>query len=494
MLLFSSTLQFDRSLTKDEFIKLVIRWNNTSRYTDAVIPGIIWNGEYNTRFGDDQKWLAIEECSDHNIIAIRYEKKDTDGIVWGTEFVANFNELKMAVRLDRSYMEKAKVKKNYFYTPGFISMMEEQGYLVPDNDLPVSRKPIYIQKDNLELLTNVINGKAHYRLPVVFVSKTLSDKDPVHIGGLANKLKGVAHVLVQNSRHLNYLLRELCAGKNEYNGAIGIYFPNCTAGHQRFLYHIEQGNDAVLFEKVVHSVFQYTNSQLLDTLYTWQGVTYAILRDRLNNQLSQRMAAETACMQAEMAKREAETARKKAESAAAEAGALVDSVDDELHKYQKQIEVLTKEKEVLLYENQGLHSKLSSLEHLPLLYYGDETEFFPGEVKEMVLSALEEKLEKIEPKSRQADVLRDVITKNGGCQHEAEQKAQMLKLLLRGYKMLSASMKQALSDIGFVITEEGRHCKLTYFGDERYWTTLAKTPSDSRTGLNVAMTIIKNML
>ena len=112
----------------------------------------------------------------------------------------------------------------------------------------------------------------------------------------------------------------------------------------------------------------------------------------------------------------------------------------------------------------------------------------------MILLALYEKLSDTDDKTRQADVLRDIIDKNGGCQHTADKKAQMLKSTLKGYKNVSATMKKLFAELGFVVTEEGKHYKLTYYGDGRYWTTVAKTPSDNRTGMNQAMHIIKHML
>lgn len=48
--------------------------------------------------------------------------------------------------------------------------------------------------------------------------------------------------------------------------------------------------------------------------------------------------------------------------------------------------------------------------------------------------------------------------------------------------------------MGFIIEEQGKHYKLIYYGDARYWTTLAKTPSDNKSGTNTALTIIRNML
>lgn len=45
-------------------------------------------------------------------------------------------------------------------------------------------------------------------------------------------------------------------------------------------------------ERVIRSVIQYSNSQLVDTLYTWSGVNNALLRDRYSRQKEERLAAE----------------------------------------------------------------------------------------------------------------------------------------------------------------------------------------------------------
>ena len=83
---------------------------------------------------------------------------------------------------------------------------------------------------------------------------------------------------------------------------------------------------------------------------------------------------------------------------------------------------MTRTNDALLYENQGLRIKVNSVEVLPVLYFGNEDEFFPNEIKEMLLTVLEEKLRKLDEKTRQADVLRDIINNNGGCQHIAEKR------------------------------------------------------------------------
>ena len=85
------------------------------------------------------------------------------------------------------------------------------------------KKPVSINNDNIQMLADIINGETTYRLPIVYISKTYYDDNPVNVGLLASKLKGAAHVLVQDSNCTNNKLKILCNEKNEYYGAIGIY-------------------------------------------------------------------------------------------------------------------------------------------------------------------------------------------------------------------------------------------------------------------------------
>lgn len=90
MLLFSTMLAINDSLTKEKFIELVIKWNQGSPHADNVISGIAWNGERNIKIEDGRLSLAIEEYRNGNTIAVRYEKKDEDGVVWDTDYAEDF--------------------------------------------------------------------------------------------------------------------------------------------------------------------------------------------------------------------------------------------------------------------------------------------------------------------------------------------------------------------------------------------------------------------
>lgn len=475
MLLFSTMLDIDASLTKEEFIRLVIEWNKNTPHRENAIPDIIWNGERNIRYGNDSLWLEISEYRNGNIIAVRYEKIENDGIVWDTDFVMNFSDMQMAIMLDRSYKEDALVSQIYFSAPHLITMLMNKGYLRPDGCLPVGRYPIVIRDDNLEVVADVINGNKKYRLPVVYVSKTKFDENPIDVKRLADKLKGVAHVLIQKDAYSNQYLRQLCGDKNEYYGAIGVYYPNNSFQHTKYLYRRYAGEDDFLLEKVIRAVFRYSNSQKISSLYTWDGVNNAILTDRLTSQKAERL--------------EAERARQKAED---EVGQIYDTFDDDFKKLQRLVEELNHANEALRSENAGLRAKIDATDTLPIIFYGDEDELYTGEIRDMVLWAVSEALENVREKSRRADVYRDILAANE-YKKLCEDRHRRIKQALKGYSGMNKAVRQELMDLGFEIADDGKHYKLTYYGDRRYWTTLAKTPSEIRGNKNAASDIINDM-
>jgi hypothetical protein len=462
------------TLTQEEFIRMVIQWNQASPHQDNVIPDINWSGERNIRYGNDDLWLDIEEYRNENIIAVRFEKRESDGAVWDTDYIMNFSTMKMTVQLDRGYTEDAQMEDLQFSTPHFITMLIDGGFVVADNGLDVLRQATIINQENLSVLTDVINGRSHYRLPVVYVSKTAYNKEPVNMGWLCSKLKGVAHVLLEEDKQLDDQIRLACDDNNEYLGGIGIYFPN--GKHRRFLYRSYTGSDNILMDKVARSVFQYMNAQKLPLVATWQGVINSLLTDRYVSQKAE--------------KAEAERAREKAEN---EVEFYIGAFDEDNENLRKQIEELTRANTSLQMENQGLRAKLSGAEDVPILFLGAEEEFYQGEIKEMILDAVAENLKNVEQKTRRADVLNDILQSNN-YQRVGEERERIVKIMFKEYKTLTTSVRQQLQELGFEITEDGKHYRLTYYGDDRYKTTFSKTASDWREGKNMASTIIKNMM
>lgn len=340
-----------------------------------------------------------------------------------------------------------------------------------DGNLSVSWKPQFIEDEDIDMLADIINRKVSYKMPVVYVSKKRDDTDPVDVWKLATKLKGIAHVLVEKSNRQDYRLRELCADRNEYHGTIGIYYPSSTQNHKEFFSRrAYYGYNDFLMGKVIKNVMQYNNSKIIDPLYTWQGVMNSLLTDRYTSQREEKVAAL---------------------SQASEARALVDTTDEEIKEYQKQIDELTKENKSLSAENQALRAGYEAKERddEPLLYSGEEEEFYEDEIREMILYTLEKVASGLpEHNCRRRDILENVIG-NNEYKKTVHQKHEEVKRILKGYTKVTPRMKKDLEKLGFSLTEEGKHYKMTY-GNGRYTTSLAKTPSDGRhSGGNIASDI-----
>lgn len=468
MLLFSTILKIDKSLTKEAFLNLVIEWNQGSPHENNVIPNLKWDGSYNQKFGNETISLEFKEYRNEEIVAVRYVKKLDDGIIWKTDYIMNFKDYKMSIMLDRSFTEDAIGVDPSFTTPLFIKLLIEKGYVVNDNDLPVLMTPHLIDRENVSILTAVINGTKFYDLPVVYVSKTFSNNIPIDVDKLAYALKGVAHIFVQGDLGTNTFIREQCNSTNEYNGAIGIYYQSDVVKHKRFL-NYEYFDPTITRQNIVKEIINFTNQQSIDPLYTWDGVLTSLLRDRFESQKSKRT---------------------KAERTKEETEELLDSFSNDFDE--------------LTEENGRLRSSISDLEN-ELAFYkdafnkktvndsgflsnGSEKEFFQDEKKELILSVLSDSLASIKDDTRRKHIVQDIIQQNT-IKEILSKKREEVKRLLTDYSGLNGKLKQELQQLGFTITEDGKHYKLTYFNDKRYIIHMAKTPSDGRAGKNIVSDI-----
>lgn len=476
MLLFSTILNITDKLNKKEFVDLLIEWNKGAKYKENVVSGVSWNGEKNIKFGTDKLSIEIIDYPEKDILAVRHEKITDDEVVWDTDFVVNFAERKIAIRLDRTFSEDALEMNAAFSTPHFISLLVEHGCLQDDQDLPVLRDPILITDSDLDTVQQVIKNKEYYELPVVYVAKDCADQDPLSISWLASRLKGAAHVLVEESKEACKKCTEICGETAEGYGAVRIYYPSSGVNRKRFLFRSATGNMDVRLEKVIRHVIQYWNSQRMDILYTWQGVNSAVLSDNLQNQI-QRLA-------------EAESAKQSAED---EITQVYEEFDEDIKNLQRKLDELTKANEALQMENFGLRAKMNASDAMPIIYQGNEEDFYPEEVKDMVLGVLTDALNNTEKGTRLYDVIEDIL-ENNPYQHLRDERKQRVKNLFKGYKTLTGMMKQELLSLGFQITDDGKHYKITYQGDPRYMVTIGKTPSDNRAGSNNAGMINKIML
>lgn len=468
MQIYSTMFPVKKELTKDELIRIVIEWNQGSPHNK--IENLNWDGESrNIKFGGADLSLQIEELRAHNIVAIRFHQLDENNIIWTTDIVVNFDEHIFSIKLDRETTADTKGFVPKFKAPYIVSKLLEEGYIDVDGDFEISDKPISINKDNYKLIEDVICRECNCAMPVIYLTKSWG-KYPIRSAELAYRLRGVAHVLQEDDSEVAKILKDSCGGRNAYHGSIGIYYPNISTPHKIILTDRFQGREDKLINRIVMIVCRYVNQQARNKMYTWEGVQNELLRLKYESVSEKRDIAES------------------------EKNAVYDNFDGELKEKDKTIEELNNRIIALTAENQGLHSKLDAVNDVPLLFYGVEEELYEGEIKEFILEILNEKLSHLPPNSRREHVVQDVLEYND-YRKTPEIRRNKIKQILKGYTKVGDSLKRELKDFGFVLSKEGGHYKLNYYGDQRYQFTMAATGGDSQHGgWNLASQIINKAL
>jgi hypothetical protein len=142
-------------------------------------------------------------------------------------------------------------------------------------------------------------------------------------------------------------------------------------------------------------------------------------------------------------------------------------------------EILRLKAEIRRYETQEGNSSGIGLS------VGGEHDFYEGEILDAVLDALRASIDRVTRDGRRHHILDSILASNPISQKRVENR-ERIKELLRGYQSMDAKTRKDLEQIGFSISDSGKHHKLLYQNDARYTFTLAKSGSDYRGGLNAA--------
>lgn len=466
MQIYSAMIPVKEAFSKKEFVRLLLEWNQGSPHDR--MKGVSWDEEtYTLCWQEKQRLLAVEDLPEKRIIAARFQKTDSYGMIWTSDFVLNLEEKRLSVRLDQEVTEQTNSFFYRFSPPYFIRLVIRKGYAGMDGRLPVTGKPVPLGIGEKELAERVLLGKECFQLPIVYLTKKWDGCYPLNAELLSEQLQGTAHVLKETTPELGKLLRKKCNGENPHHGAIGIYYPCVSAENKKI--HFEPYTEEILFQKIVNMIYRYENQQTRGFLYLWEGIRMERLRLNHSVLLNHHRKIQE------------------------ENQDLYEVFEAQLKDYESRMETLLKRINVLTLENQRLHEKVEGMQAVPLLYKGEMAEFYEGEVRDVLLDQLSNSLEKQSADTRRQEILKSILDKNKHADRQ-EQRKSRIKRLLKGYSNLSTSLKHDLEEFGFSVASEGKHYKLTYFQDPRYTIIMAKSCSDTRAGNNLAAEIIRKML
>ncbi|WKL69678.1 hypothetical protein Q1Z72_13785 [Pseudomonas qingdaonensis] len=448
-----------------DFFQECLNWILDSPHTTFAqeeFAGLNSTCEFSQQKGGELIEYSFSESEELSISSLRYSKSN-NAVKYVTEvsarkcdkvFWVSVISSVVTVTASTTSIEGVKLRKSLIA----IRLIDRFGG-GDDGDFPVTIHPIWLKDDVTcrEIARRVIVGDNVSLLPVVYISANANNRHALIPDRLARKLCGMAHVVVEPGRDFSHSIRRDVSSRNVYGGVVGIYWPNGTGVSlcRRGL------NDTKVFEdKILETISEALSVLIPPVKCSWDEVGHVKNRIAIEHLRKEGASAQDA--NEVLALYEAETN--------ATVGAL--------HKEIERLNSLIRHSESMRPVQGGI-----------LIDSGDEDDYFEGEILSVILDALDDYLKKsTHSGSRRQHLLESILDSNeySGLH---EQKSRSLKEALRGYREMNKKVRDVFEELGFSLTNEGKHWKLMYQDDDRYTYVLPKTGSDHRGGLNAGADI-----
>ena len=414
--------------------------------------------EYRTLFLQEEK-----------VLAGKFSMAE-QGVEWITTFTFNDATKIFTVALDKKKESTDAQFDGHFEIPSFINIMIE--HAAPDTGLPISLEPLELNENVSNKVAPIITGEKTLNLPLVLMSVKENGEMVADPGFIADDLKGTAYIVTSLSAKDDEYLAKLTNGLYKRNGIVSVYL----AGNKKpVVFSPEDMPPEAFRHKIKSIILNSSRMECGNKLETWDGVfeTHTDIETKNSGE-------QIKILQEQVAKLKEENE------------SWMQLIDKETERSAQQIERLNqtcqkKEREVMILQAQ-LDAKRDQKK--AILFAGEMEEFFPNEQREFVISAIQTAIKNTESATRRMDVLQDIAEANKSDCILEEKKAEV-ENIFSGKRLLGDKERKQLEDLGFAITHQSGHYKVTYHKDDRYVYTMGGTPSDIRAMKNNCHNIIK---
>ncbi len=342
--------------------------------------------------------------------------------------------------------------------------------------------PFDLKEDDVEFVAEIIRNQSDNRLPVIYVSRDNREQTTVYPQNIARLLAGMAHVLVEPSRKFSFTLNRLTNGRNIYNGAVGIHWPN---GIRRI---ILPGAMPDIEQELYDSISQCALHGIVPQKASYDGIL-ATQAARKLEQLKTGRDQDIARIKEEcnkIAVSDEEKARQ-----LKDLDGIITDADAEIKLLQQQNGILEKEKSELAVKLRILEQRLAQITNKKsdlgdiLRAPSGMSELYGGEIKDMVVDALRLYLNQIPDQSRREDIIRAVINSNPQT-GKHQNVIAMIDDACRQFmgKQYTERFGNLLRAVGFVVEHDTGHPVVYVPGHEGRKVSISSTPSDVRTRKN----------
>ncbi|MEM4246746.1 MAG: hypothetical protein QXR48_04255 [Candidatus Woesearchaeota archaeon] len=336
-------------------------------------------------------------------------------------------------------------------------------------------EPFVLQEDDLEFVAEIIKNQSENRLPIVYISRSPMEQLFVNPEDVARELAGMAHVLIEPSRKFSYRLKERTDGRNIYNGAVGIHWPNGM--REYYMYPFPEEIVNVLYETVRQAALHTTITQKL----SFDGIKL----------LQTSKKAEELRKAYESAKQESkillELSEQEKESTIKDLTEKIKNLEERLALAEKENEILEKQAKDLASKNACLELKFVAQsrkqEGGELIKKPTTAELYAGETADIVIAALAQYLNSVPDASRRQDIVKAILDINRPTGKYEEIVAGVENAFRNNTGKFNERFANSLRALGFEIIE-GPHPAVYVPGHEGRKVSISGTPGDVRSRKN----------
>jgi len=463
MLSFATEFPIKHTRDSAEFLRAIETWvlgSPHTRLSQDDLAGLRAPGESRIQKGNESIDALRVSAVAEDAAGIRYTRRD-DALEWVTTvvFSRTGSESWVGIRVSCESSHPA-VRLPPAKKPVVVRTLLQDLGGASDGGLPVGSSPFRLDNTDIDVAARLIAGTSGCRLPIVYVSAGFQGNYIVDSDRLASELAGMAHVVVEPNRPFSLRLKIEVDSENVYGGTVGVYWPD-GAGRRSFFI----GREFESTDEVARALFKEIRTALTNRR-AFDRCTWAFVQETASRQAIQALRA----------------------SGSQDVEKYVETFDKELEARNHRLEDAEREITRLRAELRIYEARLPA-GTASLLRAGGEQDIYPNEVFGIVRDAVEDACTRVQAGSRRQHVLTAVLQANPLSEDIAGSMREQLKQLLRGSKGMDAKMRRGLEELGFAITEDGKHYKLVFRGDDRYTFTLPKSGSDHRGGLNAASDI-----
>ncbi|MEE1504556.1 MAG: hypothetical protein UGF89_09980 [Acutalibacteraceae bacterium] len=454
-------------MTEKEFLSIVNFWiYNSPHYTELAknlkATGLNPNTKLSVenssievikKVSEDEEWMAIK----HNNLYLEQE--------WETYIIFHRADIHTASTTSEVVINITCLGDISHTTSFPFQRLEVIRVFAGATQHKVLFDPIFSGSDykvaeekDKDFLLDVINGKVHPVLPVVYVTKFRDSAGyAVDMNTLAKRLEGIAYVVCEPddgySDYLNNRVEDT-RRKLHGSGAVNIYF-----GGSKVIFPSNKFSsvDGFVMQYVLQAVTSYTNKTYVTPV-------------KFNREI--------------LAEHEALLDEYSIENI---------SLEEKLKEAEAQIASLTAKNKSLTELNEQLKASIASTGKQQILDKTELVEFYEAEQYDAVVNALNIALKSMGENTRHYEIIKNILDSNKPRNHGIVIFEEVKKLFSSGVNLNKADMAR-LEALGFEIVGENNHRKLIFKGNDKYMFPMAITGSDNkRGGLNFASDIIRNL-